>query len=126
MSERSFFVLEGLRRGISSPFEKFEDGLDLLSPSSDQEALEDALRHWSELCDRMDGARIVFDGWNGFGGVAEKVSLYLEEEHSKVKKTFFFFFFFLFEQKEARQILSVFLSIDFQAPTIQLQSVLRE
>jgi hypothetical protein len=85
MAEKSFFALEGLRMGVMIPFESFDDGIELLNSSTtEQDSLENAMRYWSETCDRIESVRVLFDGWNGFGGVAEVFTHYIAEEHAKV------------------------------------------
>ena len=49
------------------------------------EELYEALRHWSEQCDRIDQAQLLWDVDSGFGGTAHFVSQYWAEEHQKAQ-----------------------------------------
>ncbi len=83
LSERSLFALEGLQPGVMCPFDQFDDGAEIVRASGEADALYDALRHWSEACDRVARVRLSYDCGGGFGGVAEKVAEYAWDEHAK-------------------------------------------
>ncbi len=84
LAERSLLPLESLQRGVMCPFADFEDGAEVLRAPGQAEALTEALRRWSEACDRVGRVRLSYDGSGGFGGVAEAVADYAWDEHPKV------------------------------------------
>jgi hypothetical protein len=87
LTERSLLPLESLQRGVMCPFDEFDDGAELMRDTAQADALTEALRRWSEACDRVARVRLSYDGADGFGGVAAAVADYAWDEHAKVSVT---------------------------------------
>ncbi|CAK0855839.1 unnamed protein product, partial [Prorocentrum cordatum] len=72
--------LQGLHHGVA-PFVTYFDGKAI--KGYEDEAVIDLVRRQLESCDRLDSVHTLVDAHNGFGGVANLVHSWLQEEQPK-------------------------------------------